>query len=75
MMCGASVSLMWGFVYTVATNDSGLTGVGLPFLAAAGMELYCLFRAAPPLTPIVPTPSPSRPWRALAWLPRLRHTH
>jgi hypothetical protein len=53
MMCGAAVSAMWGFVYTVATNDSGPLGVGLPFLVAAGVEFYCIFRAAPPLTPAV----------------------
>ena len=57
MMCGASVSAMWGFVYTVAANDYSPTGIGLPFLAAAGVEFFCIFRAAPPLTPIVPTPS------------------
>jgi hypothetical protein len=75
MMCGASISAMWGFVYTVATNDYGPTGAGLPFLAAAGVEFYCIFRAAPPLTPVVPKPSASRPWRAAVWMHRLRHTH
>jgi hypothetical protein len=55
MMWGAAVSAMWGFLYTVATNDTGPMGIGLPFLAAAGVTVYCLFRAAPPLTPVVPT--------------------
>jgi hypothetical protein len=54
MMCGASVSAMWGFVYTVATNDSRQTGVGVPFWAAAGVAFFCIFRAAPPLTPVAP---------------------
>lgn len=49
MMWGASVSMMWGFIYTVATSP---TGLGLPFLAAAGVSFYCIFRAAPPLTPV-----------------------
>jgi hypothetical protein len=75
MMCGASVSAMWGFVYTAATNDHGPTVVGLPFLAAAGLAFYCTFRAAPPLTPVVPKPAAPRSRRAVAWLPRLRHTH
>jgi hypothetical protein len=55
-ICGASISAMWGFLYTVATNDFGPMGVGPPFLAAAGVEFYCIFRAAPPLTPVVPKP-------------------
>jgi hypothetical protein len=75
MMWGAAVSAMWGFLYTVATNDVGPTGVGLPFLAAAGVQFYCIFRAAPPLTPVELQPSASRPRRWLAWMPRLRHTH
>jgi hypothetical protein len=75
MMWGAAVSAMWGFVYTVATNDVGPTGIGVPFLAAAGVQLYCIFRAAPPLTPVEPKPSAPRPRRAMAWMPRLRHTH
>ena len=45
---------MWGFVYTVAVSP---TGAGLPFMAAAGVAFYCIFRAAPPLTPVVPKPS------------------
>jgi hypothetical protein len=54
MMFGASVSAMHGFVYTVSTNDSGPLGVGLPFLAAAAVQFYCTFKAAPPLTPVMP---------------------
>jgi hypothetical protein len=76
MMCGAAVSVMWGFVYTVATNDHEPSFVGVPFWAAAAVAFFCIYRAVPPLTPAEPKPAPSRrPWRAMAWVQRLRHAH
>jgi hypothetical protein len=74
MMCGAALSAMQGFMFTVSTNDVGPVGVGLPFFAAAAVQFYCTFHAAPPLTPVVPQPASARHrWRA--WALRLRHTH
>jgi hypothetical protein len=76
MICGASVSAMQFFIYTLATNPAfGPKGVGVPFLAAAGVQFFCIVRAAPPLTPVVAARAPSRPPRRVAWVPRLRHTH
>jgi hypothetical protein len=73
MLCGAAVSAVHGFMYTLGTNDHGPTGVGLPFFAAAAVQFFCTFQAAPPLSPVVPAPaSPPRRWLARAL--RLRHT-
>ncbi len=76
MMWGAAVSAIHFFNYTIATNDVGPMGVGLPFLAAAGVQFFCIFHAAPPLelTPVVPEPAPE-PRRLPAWALRLRPTH
>ena len=76
MMWGAAVSAIHFFNYTIATNDVGPMGVGLPFLAAAGVQFFCIFHAAPPLelTPVVPEPA-REPRRGPAWVLRLRPTH
>jgi hypothetical protein len=76
MMCGAAVSVAHGFMYTLATNDYGPMGVGLPFFVLAAVQFFCVFHAAPPLmlTPVVPEPAPE-PRRRPAWALRLRHTH
>jgi hypothetical protein len=76
MMWGAAVSGIHFFNYTIATNDVGPMGVGIPFLAAAGVQFFCIFHAAPPLelTPVVPEPQP-QPRRLPAWVLRLRPTH
>ncbi len=73
MITGAGASATQGFMYTVSTNDVGPMGVGLPFLAAALVQVYCTFHAAPPLTPVVPQAAPAR--RRWAWRLRLRHSH
>jgi hypothetical protein len=74
MLCGAALSAVQGFMYTVSTNDVGPTGAGLPFFAAALVQFFCTFKAAPPLTPVAPEPEPE-PRRLPAWLLRWRHTH
>ncbi|HTQ41750.1 MAG TPA: hypothetical protein VMI75_03265 [Polyangiaceae bacterium] len=76
MMWGAAVSAVHCFMFTLATNDVGPTGVGLPFIAAAAVQFFCIFHAVPPLelTPVVPEPEPERR-RLPAWVLRLRPTH
>ena len=74
MMWGAAVSAVNGFMLTLATNDVGPMGVGIPFFALAAVQFFCTFHAAPPLTPVVEEPE-SPPRRMPAWVLRLRHTH
>jgi hypothetical protein len=76
MMWGAAVSAVNGFMLTLATNDVGPTGVGLPFFALAAVQFFCIFHAAPPLqlTPVVSEPV-FEPRRLPAWVLRLRPTH
>ena len=74
MLWGAAVSAVNGFMITLATNDYGPMGVGIPFFALAAVQFFCTFHAAPPLTPLVPEPAPE-PRRRPAWWLRLRPTH
>jgi hypothetical protein len=74
MMWGAAVSAVNGFMLTLATNDYGPMGAGLPFFALAAVQFYCTFHAAPPLTRVAPEPT-TEPRRRPAWLLRLRPTH
>jgi len=77
MICGAAATALQGFIFTLATNPTfGPLGAGIPFFVAAPVQFYCTFKAAPPLTPVVPQPA-SPPRRLTAWASalRLRHTH
>jgi hypothetical protein len=75
MMWGAAVTAVNGFMVTLATNDVGPMGVGIPFFALAPVQFFCIFKAAPPLTPVVPEPEAPPSRRMPAWVLRLGPTH
>jgi hypothetical protein len=47
MLVGSAVSLIHGFMFSIATGDHGPYGVGIPFLVAAGVELFLWAHAGP----------------------------
>jgi hypothetical protein len=47
LLAGASVSLIHGFMFSVATCDRGPIGAGIPFLAAGAAQLYLIAHAFP----------------------------
>jgi hypothetical protein len=73
-LVGASVSIVHGFMLSVALTDRGPYGVGVPFLLAAAVQLYLIVHAAPAFLEERAARAPARRVRP-AWLLRLRHSH
>jgi hypothetical protein len=47
LFAGALASIVHGVMFTIAETPAGVHGAGVPFLAAAAVELYCIVHAAP----------------------------
>jgi hypothetical protein len=46
MLAGALASLVHGLMYSLVTGIHGPVGVGIPFLVAAGIEIWCWANAS-----------------------------
>jgi len=47
MVLGASASLFHGLLFNISASNRGMHGLGLPFLVAGGLQLFCVAQAAP----------------------------
>jgi hypothetical protein len=47
LLAGASVSVVHGVMFSIATSDRGPVGAGIPFLAAAAVQFYLTAHAFP----------------------------
>jgi hypothetical protein len=50
LLAGAAVSIIHGFMFSVATCDVGPRGAGLPFLLAAALQSYFIAHSFPAFT-------------------------
>ncbi len=82
LVAGACVSLMQGFVFSLATCDHGPIGAGVPFFAAGAGQLYLVAHAFPAFaeraerrkTKARETEAPPHWHLGRVWL-RPRHSH
>lgn len=77
---GGLVSVIHGFMYSIALTDTGPHGASVPFLIAAAVQLYCVAQMGPAFfeahEPREAAAEPEHaPGRHVGWLARLRHAH
>jgi hypothetical protein len=50
LLAGASVSLIHGVLFSIASSDKGPVGAGVPFLVVGGLQLFLIAHAFPAFT-------------------------
>jgi hypothetical protein len=71
VLAGSLASLIHGMMYSLVTGIHGPVGVGIPFLVAAGIEIYCWVLAASAFLAPQPAPTEKKTREPRFW--RRRH--